>query len=1091
MLRKAFLGLILGSVFGAAHAQTAPSPADVGISKGTPDVFRLKGHDNTWTPFGSVDPSTHVFVPGTNGTIAPNDCLKWGPGLTSAGAACNSVTGGAHPANQLTIYTSHAGLVANVTTPTEAWTVQQQGFYAPGDGGDATYQWSLTSYCPGGTSGTPVTADGVVCVLPIGQSASTAGRYLLSVTGDLDPRAVGMQPGGQDNSPYLPALLLASGPPNGSGATPQSGGNAVRFAGVSGQAHTEYYFSQSFSWSRRASVYCGGGPAYLNTVSLVFAPGADGVVQEVGATSLDGGAAYGTSISGCNIQSLGFGFANMADASNAVTSLITEAIGSLPATTWGVGDGIIAMPYGYAGDVGVLMAQQGTFFSVPYGTTITAVSGSTLTMNNPATILTPPSDLRQMFVYRLPATLAYHVNTTVGSNVVTMTGGPPIKVFPGDFIWSDAFPFGSVVAHSSGAAGAQTFDIHDYGYSSIVNASVTHTGGSGRLWVIPAGIKRRVTGQTHNNTLQWWPIGLEMSGGSGTTPQTGGTTNWDANNTIGGNGIGRLVTGDNVGASTSYANLYGNNHIADIVELGSVGSVYLGDNANSQEDSTSVWSIFGTCAIGGSSFIGMYFTFTNNTPYCMDGSAIVPPQQPMSPGRGPLFIDAIDGYPPDVNAIGAGGSYGANWTFTGPQTYPVTATTPTPSGSIISIPTPNWVSKALGVTDVQARINGTVSNAGDTGAGNILTVSKVVSGSIIVGQYLADSHLPVGLQIVSGSGTSWIVSGTAYADHIPITLGAIPPGTTVTKADLSANQITLSNPVAGPGIISGQKVSYVPNGTPVPCVRAAGGLSGQAGLYFDNQCGSSGAAVLFNYWGGNINTWAWSSEELVAPLLEIIDNTYTGYKLYPTIGLPTGAEISNVQEGVGNERMLDMGSAVPAATNRMRGDIRLNSRPTPGGNMAWTDVPSFSTTLTAPLAVSATTASVAACPPATVPAGVPIDDIATIPSKLLGTFTSCTGTTLTLSAASAAGASGDTIQFMEWRQAARIANDQYGLSWPAANPIDVGNLLASAPCNANNVGFGVVTNGVAVGTGGYGTAVSATGSSTRPVFCDGTSWTYH
>ena len=109
--------------------------------------------------------------------------MKWGPGLTSAGAACNSVTGGATPANQLTIYTSHRACVNNVTTPTEAWTVMQQGFYAPGDGGDAVYQWSFTSYCAGGTSGSPVAADGVGCVLPIGQSASTVGRYLLSTNG--------------------------------------------------------------------------------------------------------------------------------------------------------------------------------------------------------------------------------------------------------------------------------------------------------------------------------------------------------------------------------------------------------------------------------------------------------------------------------------------------------------------------------------------------------------------------------------------------------------------------------------------------------------------------------------------------------------------------------------------------------------------------------------------------------------------------------------------------------------------------------------------------------------------------------------------
>ena len=144
MIRRAFLGLVFGLAAScAAAAQTAPSPADVGISKGSPDTFKLRGSDNVWTPFGTINNSTHIYIPATNGAIAPNDCVKWGPGLTSAGAACNSVTGGAHPANQLTIYTNHDGLVNNVTTPTEAWTVVQQGFYAPGDGGEAVYNWSL------------------------------------------------------------------------------------------------------------------------------------------------------------------------------------------------------------------------------------------------------------------------------------------------------------------------------------------------------------------------------------------------------------------------------------------------------------------------------------------------------------------------------------------------------------------------------------------------------------------------------------------------------------------------------------------------------------------------------------------------------------------------------------------------------------------------------------------------------------------------------------------------------------------------------------------------------------------------------------
>ena len=208
MIRGVLSGLALGLMASFAYAQT-PSPADVGIVKGHPDTFKLLNSGKAWTSFGTVDPATNIFVPGTNGDIAPNDCVKWGPGLTSAGAACNSVTGGAHPANQLSIYTNHDGLVNNVTTPTEAWTVQQQGFYAPGDGGAATYQWNFTSYCPLGTSGAPTPVDSIVCILPIGQSVTTAGRYVLQNSGSLDVRQVGMKPGGFDNSPFAQALMSA------------------------------------------------------------------------------------------------------------------------------------------------------------------------------------------------------------------------------------------------------------------------------------------------------------------------------------------------------------------------------------------------------------------------------------------------------------------------------------------------------------------------------------------------------------------------------------------------------------------------------------------------------------------------------------------------------------------------------------------------------------------------------------------------------------------------------------------------------------------------------------------------------------------
>ena len=96
-----------------AYAQ-APSPADVGISKGNPDTFKLLNSGKTWVPFGTNAPGSNIFVPSTNGNIAPNDCLKWGPGITSAGMACGSGGGGGGGSNQLTIYTTHSGLVDDV-----------------------------------------------------------------------------------------------------------------------------------------------------------------------------------------------------------------------------------------------------------------------------------------------------------------------------------------------------------------------------------------------------------------------------------------------------------------------------------------------------------------------------------------------------------------------------------------------------------------------------------------------------------------------------------------------------------------------------------------------------------------------------------------------------------------------------------------------------------------------------------------------------------------------------------------------------------------------------------------------------------------
>jgi len=60
-------------------------------------------------------------------------------------------------------------------------------------------------------------------------------------------------------------------------------------------------------------------------------------------------------------------------------------------------------------------------------------------------------------------------------------------------------------------------------------------------------------------------------------------------------------------------------------------------------------------------------------------------------------------------------------------------------------------------------------------AGTSLTVAAVASGALAIGQYLHNPALPLGTYIVSGSGTSWVLSQGATISTT--TFGAVSPGT--------------------------------------------------------------------------------------------------------------------------------------------------------------------------------------------------------------------------------------------------------------------------------------------------------------------------
>ena len=1108
-MRRLLLALMLGSAVSCACAQTAPSPADVGISKGTPDVFKLKGHDNVWTPFGSVDPSTHIFAPGTNGAIAPNDCLKWGPGITSAGAACGS--GGGSGSNQLTIYTSHSGLVNNVTTPTEAWTVVQQGFRAPGDGGEATYNWSFTSYCGGGTSSSPMAADGLSCVLPIGQSPSTAGRYLMNITNDsVNVMQFGMQPGGQDNSPYVNPLMTAI-------ATNlfTSPGISIVFPPVMGKT-AYYYFSEPFTISNGGNISCGHPNIDLQgPVVLLFAGGVDGFRQENGQMTFDGGQGVGD-ISGCALMSLGGGAGNSTAGGNTVTDISPtnytppnhdftppsdcNSLAGGPCFP-GAGDGFIVSSH-YHSAVGPAVAP-GAYISSVNTTTNTA------TLASPYTIGTLTGSGVQY--WDLPAKQKYTVNTAIGSSLVTVVSGPRL-LRPGDKVWSDAFPLGSTVIDTSnvllgtptvaaggsgyvGASGTMTWtgpgcssspvlnvtasggaitavssvasagqcivstpptasaqwtpggglsggsgakfnttyqqssNITDVTMYNYVNASVTHTSGSGQLWVIPAGIARRVEGQTHNNNITYFGFGIDNICMSGATPSLGCNAWLDQKDSFGEELVGHLHRGNNNGLGTAIGNTFAHNYLADEVDaVASIGSIFINEEYNSPENASAYYGLTVACgAQNYSTYIGGYYSGQTGDP-CMgldvngNRSIAVPTNGGQGNGLSQLFIGQMYGGPTNIASINGGGNMVGSWKYQAYLGLNLTTSSPTASG------------KSVQVDNVPA-------------------------------------------VLMNGAGVSDVT-----------TPAAIPAGTTVTS--FGGNSVNISNPVAAGGVHAGDTLSfYNPGGGPFYAIKP-GMTNGDGNGFWMSKDNSTGQATSIS-WNGFVGAWSagagtyWPSGGY---------GGYSGQGPGYTPVFPNGVIIGGEYTDIVQARQLLFSDQLPSLDWHLQGDTAIYTWPFPGTPLIYTNASAFSPYLTAAVAVGATAVSVASCPNPALPAGTVIavaQDVSYEQVKL-GDLASCSGTTLTLQAPGAAvsATNGERLFFLRWYPSAPIANDVGGTSY---RPSNVTNIASLMPCtSAAAIGLGVVTDGQTAGAAGYNAAIGAGGGgTTRLVFCDGASWTYH
>ena len=921
------------------------------------------------------------------GTLTPGDCLQAGSGtVVDAGAACS--TGGT------TTYATHALLTAGVTGNIGN-TLSQAGYSASGDGGAATYHWAAGSYCPGGTSGSPTTADGIVCILPAGQSSSTAGRYLLQVGSSLDVRSIGMAAGGQDNAPYIASLMLALGAP-----TTYAGGQDVVFPAIPGQIATAYYFTKSLILSRGARYHCSGGPTLYKTVQLIFAAGVDGVIQEAGAYSPDGGAGLG-SVDDCAIVSQGYGSVTATEGSNSLTgnnNFNGDLSGStITASSWSIGDGIVLTPFlggqatwnaipavspgAYIGNVsGTTLTLGGSYtvnaqlsaakaqFTQVANTSRTINNGDTFTIGNDtwtavsvigstpgnfligsnflntginlancvnlntttatcvaqsttpnvtadiptsaflrfwaatggtagnslASTYTPVGTSAGSFTgstfaggvastasryIQLPATQGFTVQTTNGVTGGLATAGPRLLV-PGDVLWSDAFPLGTTVANVSGTLGNQSFTT----WISVLNSTVqlattTHTSGApGTMWVIPAGLKRDTSANSNNNSFNYWGIGLEMPCSVG----AGGlncTISRDYGNSYFDDFVARWTSGDNTGGSTSTAEEMVDDQIADLAELGTVGTTYVGLNSESGEGSEAPGGILFNC------------TGTNTT----------------------VIVGGYFG----------GGSYGGGCvaaTGLGP---------PTLGGPMMLGP----------------------NNASPVG-------STIINQGVLTGPW----------KNVSGTyGTTCFEFGTPY---------------------------------------TGNWFSF--------------GFS-------NAQCSTASTWGLG--WNSTLSSWDWVFDNS-DPVMRYIAGSlgYTGYAgaggAVPYILFPTGEMLWNndtLSSAANSARILSMGSAIPTLSSHVQGDTQINTTPVPGGNIAWVDTPaetavasqSFTTTS------GSNTITVTACPTVTPAASTPMVDTTLSPNKPFGTFTSCTTGSLVFTALAAgivSSGSSDGISFMVWQK---------------------------------------------------------------------------
>jgi hypothetical protein len=440
------------------------------------------------------------------------------------------------------------------------------------------------------------------------------------------------------------------------------------------------------------------------------------------------------------------------------------------------------------------------------------------------------------------------------SAIFTINGGgnPNIPLRSGDALWNNAFAFGAV---DYLARGNRVSVLDNVGHN-LVWATVSQT--NGLLWEVPTGLNRTVNGTSHNNNIIGFPIGLKMAGITSVGLNVTGSV--DAGNNITESLLGKWTLGSNTGGSSNFGNFYARNRIADVADLGQVGSFYSGDIYNSGDNSYSAINVLQNCGgFNATAWSGIYSSFYTY--------GVCEPIG-VSPNSGLGFT-----YPLGYNNAG---SLSSLWI--GPQ---------------LQTPPDAW-----GISGGQFTGNGVWRFRSI--AGQNTSTPTGTPGSNVLG--------------FPGGGNRWMFEGLGISDLT--NPASIPAGTKIQNVS-AAGVMFLSNSlmtsIAGDTLSVTQPTGGAPQNN-LPCVGIAGGLNPLFyAMYFDRYCGAPGGApVTFGY-NGFLSAYSYNvSPGGTNPVFALANVEYKGYNPATVSPLARfGILLSNAQ-GPGTERLLDAG--ISAAT---------------------------------------------------------------------------------------------------------------------------------------------------------------------------------